>query len=838
MINVNSVYTMEKGMEPEIVSGKVTKVIFRPLSWKLRTPEGNVFTCTPDRPGRYFPVREGDYITAIMFVKGKEERVLAPDRLPAVEIQHTEESLTKLITNHLYSQRSEAESEYSLLGGIVDDVVNQLNLAAQFLHDTGKSQLPLLSESITSEDGKVVTADKLLHWWFKNVILRQLEVMGVSKRDHYGSYWLNELELLEKIKQNPFSVPCLPREVASQIYSAYDTWYPHVTPEMMELGAIMYSIYLKYKDGWSAVSKSYLLKTWPEIGKNLVQLIQQEKMVYDFDCLYFEHTHKVEVELAKKIEKLALSPDSPEVTVEMKPGIQPLSEEQMEAIKLALIKPISIITGGAGTGKSTTTAHLLHNLAASGIEYAVAAFTGKAVSRIKEVMDIVGDKLSGSADTYRYRPMTLHRLIREGQGRGVDKVKITCLVIDEASMVASDLMYQVLNTYQTIEKLILVGDVNQLQPIEWGSMFCQLVESGKVPVARLHTNFRTYLENGEHDGIIRNANDLLLTKQGTIYKWHTGSNFSLYEGGIKETVDMVRSCFQSGITTKQLVVLCPYNGSFSMEGVDQLNKALQPIFTEGNPFLIDNSGKKWAVGDRVMMTKNNKNEGIYNGDLGDVVQVVDFTFVFSFGRNKVTLPRTECSSYMVEHSGWYILVRDCQGAKAGDKTNIFSVGQKSVMVQFKEGGVKAFMVREQDKQQKELEEFINKEDSNSLTTSMLDHAFALTVNKSQGSEWDFVLISLPKIGKGSFLNRNLMYTALTRAKRCVWIVTKDHRHLSTAVTNRPSMRVDNLRLRLTDLPNVAKSQETSSRGLRQMDSCDFDDFYDDCDDDYGVAASY
>src|SRR5690606_22896507 len=118
--------------------------------------------------------------------------------------------------------------------------------------------------------------------------------------------------------------------------------------------------------------------------------------------------------------------------------IQSLSQEQQDAVSLVLSKPLAIITGGAGTGKSTTMTHLLHNLDVRGVEYAVGSFTGKAVSRIKELMGEVNEQATG---TYRKRPVTLHKLVREGRGMGDERVNIECLVIDEASMVSSNLIY-------------------------------------------------------------------------------------------------------------------------------------------------------------------------------------------------------------------------------------------------------------------------------------------------------------------------------------------------------------------------------------------------------------
>jgi hypothetical protein len=821
-------------LKRDLVSGKVTSITFRPLSWVVKTATGESFNCFPDRP-RYIPIRTGDYMTAIMYTRTASERILDPEKPPAIEIQHTEESLMRMISKNLYTDWRKCKEQYELLGGRVDEVVKRLDSAAQFFHDTGIAKLPLVD--VVDGDRRFVSPDALLHWWFKNVIVRQLELMGVSKKDHYGQYWLNELELLEKIKENPFSVPCLPRELAASIYTTYDSWYNHVTPKMIELGAIMYSAYLKYKNGWSAVNDSYLQKTFPNIKEYMSGLVNDEKMVYEHGCLYFDHTYKVESYLADKFRQLMALPDTPVDDIAVKPWVNDdgtvvdtLSDEQKSAILLALSKPLSIITGGAGTGKSRTMAQLLHNLDATGVEYAVGSFTGKAVSRIKDLMDNVNEEASG---TYRRRPLTLHRLIREGRGMEDEKVPIKYLVIDEASMVSSSLMYDVLSTYSSIDHVILVGDVNQLQPIEWGSFFVQLVSSGRIPVARLHTNFRTYIANGEKDGIILNANALLTTKPRTQYSWHTGSNFSLYTGSIPETVNIVRSCINAGITTKQLVVLCPY-----VEGVDDLNKAIQPVVTQGKPFIIDSRGKKWAIGDRVRMTKNHKKECLSNGDLGDVVDVVDTSFTFQFGKVSITLSKSECSEYLVTKDQFYVLVKDCQGVEAGEKTDIFKLGPRLVVVKFRDPQPKRFLIKEEENTQKELEEFTdNEEVSRDLNTSMLAHAYALTVNTSQGSEWDFVLISLPKIGRGTFINRNLFYTALTRAKRCVWIVTNLHLQLSVAVTNRPSARVDNLGLRLSDLPLIQSNADGLSSQLREMDICDSDMFFDDFDDDdYGVGA--
>jgi hypothetical protein len=361
------------------------------------------------------------------------------------------------------------------------------------------------------------------------------------------------------------------------------------------------------------------------------------------------------------------------------------------------------------THNTSIIGEIVHNLELRNIPYVVASFTGKAVSRIREAIK-------------RKDPSTLHRLI--ARSHLIKKFKH--LIIDEASMVTAELMYQFFKAFPYDYAITLVGDPHQLPPIGWGSLFDELLKAKCVPTFYLSQNHRLEriqsigpdgssqdLENG----IMINANAIVNTfnphsdgeDDPVPFDFVQTDNFVLIEGSIERVYDIVRAMYSQNIPSDQVTVITPYN-----KDLDDLNKTYQEIYNEGNRSVVDSRGKLWMVRDRVMMLENQYSINVFNGM---EMMVVD-------------------------------------------------LDEESIVAMTKDGTQHRFNLEPTDRKHEDDEP-----EEEELTVQLLGHAFAISVHKSQGSEWSYVIIYIPpNPANNTFLTRNLIYTAITRAKRAVWCV--------------------------------------------------------------------
>lgn len=373
------------------------------------------------------------------------------------------------------------------------------------------------------------------------------------------------------------------------------------------------------------------------------------------------------------------------------------------------------------THNTTCIREIVENLKNKESKYALCAFTGKAVSRLREV--------TGQRDAF-----TIHRLIHNASK---ELVHYNHIIVDEASMLTTELFYKFIRIYSDVSNITLVGDTNQLQPIGWGMLFNSILKSETVPTCTLSTNYRVYTSNGERDGIILNANLIACHDNENPFEFEFTQNFSVISASLQGVYDILAGCKNGGIKSSQIVVLSPFN-----EYLDTLNSKFQEIFTPGDDnSVIESRGKKWIVGDRVMLIENDEETGIFNGETGIIDSIEPNTESGEVDRIKV-----------IFGGMYYDFMLDPTSSRSIDK---------------------------------------------------LKHAYALSIDKSQGSEWDFVIIAIPKIPTSKFINKNRMYTAITRTKRCCWIITEDIEALQDVVVRSPPYRCDNLSKRLTEiLPNI------------------------------------
>jgi len=422
--------------------------------------------------------------------------------------------------------------------------------------------------------------------------------------------------------------------------------------------------------------------------------IRETPEAYGKLAVYLAPLYQSERGLAERLKTLASAfptrlSDLPPAFV---PLNQDLSEEQKSAIRMALGNPLSILTGGPGTGKTTALRALIEALEAAGKKTLLASPTGRAAKRLSQATG---------------RPAsTIHRLLGFTPGQGFqhgieDPLKADFVIIDEASMLDLALAYQLIKAISPGTHLLFVGDVDQLPSVGAGDVLRDMIESNIAPVTRLGVIFR----QAAHSTIITNAHRI---NQGQPPQFPasggTGDFFLFPAETPEDAADWVVEVVSKRIPHKfgyhpsnDVQVLSPmYRGP---AGVNLLNERLQMVLNPPDGSKQEKSlfGQLFRSGDKVMQVVNNYEKDVFNGDSGYVFAIdpIEHTFVVDF-----------------------------------------------------EGRVVVYDWGEVDQ---------------------LVLAYAISVHKSQGAEYPVIV--MPMLTQHyPMLQRNLVYTAITRARRlCVLI---------------------------------------------------------------------
>ena len=440
--------------------------------------------------------------------------------------------------------------------------------------------------------------------------------------------------------------------------------------------------------------------------QNRAAAVREEEAVY-LPALYFSETG-----LTRQVRRLIEHPTSrlrgagrlTSSGAKTVAGAPALTAQQQQAIQATLAHKLTILTGGPGTGKTTTLRTLLDTLDAGGHTYALASPTGRAAKRLTEA-------------TGR-EARTIHRLLefKPGEGFGRNEhnpIDADLIVIDEASMLDLVLAYNLLRAVGSDSHLLLVGDIDQLPSVGAGDVLRDLIASDVAAVVRLETIFRQAADSL----IIRNAHRI---NQGLMPETQADAQdfFLFIKDEPEETATLLVDIVAKRIPHKfgldpldDVQVLAPmYNGAL---GVTRLNTILQETLNPPGGRKVEKrlGGRVFRVGDKVMQTVNNYDKSVYNGDIGRV------TAIDPIGQ-----------------------------------TLTVSIDGAPVVYDF-------------------------------LEADELMHAFAVSVHKSQGSEYPCVVIPVV-VQHYLMLQRNLLYTAVTRARRLV-VLVGTRRAIQIAVRTNP-----------------------------------------------------
>lgn len=435
--------------------------------------------------------------------------------------------------------------------------------------------------------------------------LKDIEVQKIAS--HYKKHLLNAiLEDPYDMVENAWKVSFFTADKVGKLLGIKDD-----DPRRLR-GALLTAVKFYAERGNVCATEEQALATAAHLSHSTVEnvekevdsLIREERLVRSHEGLYLPVFYLAEKEAAEKLSRLILQRKENDVNFEI-PNYDlsgnPLNDGQKAAIRTVMENPVTVITGGPGTGKTTAIRGLISLFEDMGKKVVLAAPTGRAAKRMSD--------LSG------FEAKTIHRLLGYSMGRGYRNKKFDTdvLVIDEASMLEQVMFRHLLNALNENTKIVLVGDTNQLPSIGAGDVLNQLMDSGVVPVVRLTENFRQ-----------KTGSQIALTaeniKSGISPEPGGDKDFLLMEEKgivpIKERVlDLVGREIPEmcGINPKDIQIVTPQQEG--PLGAKELNMAIQERVNKGAPE-IKRGTKVFRLGDRVMQISNSSERNIYNGETG------------------------------------------------------------------------------------------------------------------------------------------------------------------------------------------------------------------------------
>lgn len=491
-----------------------------------------------------------------------------------------------------------------------------------------------------------------------------------------------------------------------------------------------------------------LLEVEPEqIEKQYMDLAIERKIVMkqgETTEIYASSFYYMEANTATMLKQLNVPYDVPDIeiearirTIEKQTGME-LDEHQVTAVKEAVRNGLLVITGGPGTGKTTTINTIIRYFEGEGLDIFLAAPTGRAAKRMSE--------------TTGFEARTIHRMLELSGGvegtAGFERnennpLETDVIIVDEMSMVDITIMNSLLKAVVPGTRLILVGDINQLPSVGPGSVLRDIIDSHACNVVKLTKIFR----QAATSDIIVNAHkinrgeEVVLDNKSMDFFFLKRYDADVIINVVLQLVKQKMPKFVDA-TPYDIQVLTPMRKG--LLGVERLNGILQKYL---NPPMSGKAEKEYGdtlfrEGDKVMQTRNNyqleweirtkyglsvdKGTGIFNGDMGIVREINDFS--------------------------------------------------ETMTIEFDEGRMVEYPYKLLDE---------------------LELAYAITIHKSQGSEYPAVVIPLLK-GPAMLLNRNLIYTAVTRARKCVTLVGNENTFYEMVQNTSQQKRYSGLKARLRE----------------------------------------
>lgn len=556
-----------------------------------------------------------------------------------------------------------------------------------------------------------------------------LQQYGISQTLSVKIYQTYGQELYTILKENPYrladDIQGVGFRIADEIAARIGI---HTDSDFRVRSGIQYTLVQAATEGHTCLPEQVLTQRAGEllglaaehIEKHYMDLaIEKKVMIKEMEgtrFLYAARYYYMELNTASMLSRLDLSYDVPEIeiksrirAIEKSTGME-LDELQAQAVIEAVCNGTVVITGGPGTGKTTTINTIIRYFEMEGMDIFLAAPTGRAAKRMSE--------------TTGFEAKTIHRMLElnggmEGEA-GFERneqnpLEADVIIVDEMSMVDISLMHSLLKAVVEGTRLVLVGDVNQLPSVGPGSVLRDIIDSERFHVVRLTKIFRQAAQSD----IVVNAHKINRGEEVALDNKSMDFFFlRRYDANviISVVIQLIQQKLPKFVEAEpfDIQVLTPMRKG--LLGVERLNNILQRYLNppDGGKKEKEHGDMVFREGDKVMQVKNNyqleweirsryglaidKGMGVFNGDMGKIRSIDDY--------------------------------------------------QEIVTVEFEEGRLVDYAFKQLDE---------------------LELAYAITIHKSQGSEYPAVVIPL-LTGPRMLMNRNLLYTAVTRAKRCVTLV--------------------------------------------------------------------
>ena len=585
-----------------------------------------------------------------------------------------------------------------------------------------------------------------------------LQNYGISLTLAVKIYQTYQLDMYRIIQENPYKlaedVTGVGFKIADEIAHKVGI---HMDSDFRIRSGILYVLQQASLEGHTYLPKELLTRRACEllevdtdaVEKHYMDMTIDRKLVMkqteDQVQIYASTFYYMELNVAVMLRELNVKYDFSETAVEQRiRKIEELSDLKLDEMQyIAVVEAVRsgllVITGGPGTGKTTTINTIIQFFESEGMDISLAAPTGRAAKRMSE--------------TTGYEAKTIHRLLELSGGMdehaGFERneqnpLETDVLIIDEMSMVDITLIHNLLKAVVAGTRVILVGDVNQLPSVGPGCVLKDIIDSHACNVVRLNRIFRQASESD----IIVNAHKI--NRGEPVVLDNKSRDFFFlkrYDANviISICIQLIQQKLPKYVNAEpfDIQVLTPMRKG--LLGVERLNTILQQYLNPPDAKKAEHEHGQtiFRVGDKVMQIKNNyqaewevrsrynipieKGLGVFNGDMG--------------------------------------LVREI---------NTFS---ETLTVEYEEGRMVEYPFKELDQ---------------------LELAYAITIHKSQGSEYPAVVIPLLN-GPKMLMNRNLLYTAVTRARKCVTLVGDEKIFWEMEENQMEQSRYTTLDLRLKEI---------------------------------------
>ena len=552
--------------------------------------------------------------------------------------------------------------------------------------------------------------EKIRDSWEKQKDIKEVMVFlqgyGVSTAFAAKIYRKYEKESIAKVKENPYQLADdiwgIGFKTADSIASKMG--YEKNDPRRCRSG-ILYALNELAEDGHVYAEPDQLVEAATKlldaeeapVRQALATMIETKDVIADNDVIYLPPFYHAENGSAKRLQSL-LSDTSlfnsdiaaePEAEYGVKSGGIVYDEVQQAAIQKALDSKVMVLTGGPGTGKTTTTQGIIAAFKAQHMSILLAAPTGRAAKRMTEATGMEAKTIHRLLE---YNPMDGYKRNDENPLEG------DALIVDECSMIDILLFYNLMKAIPSNMRLILVGDIDQLPSVGAGNVLRDIIDSQQIPVVRLTRIFR----QAQSSRIVMNAHAINAGHFPNIKNGLDTDFFFINQEDADEMVKLIIGLVRDrlpkkyGYPPKEIQVLTPMQRG--TVGAGNLNIELQNALNPTGPSLA-RGGYTFRQGDKVMQIRNNYDKNVFNGDIGYItaVDITERTLSITFDNRVVEYDVTELDEIVL--------------------------------------------------------------------------AYAVTIHKSQGSE--FPVVVMPVTMKHFvMLQRNLVYTGITRAKKiCVLVGT-------------------------------------------------------------------